>query len=201
MKNRKGFTLVEVVVSWVIITIIILNASVFFLFAWKLKVQFEDDRAVLGILTSYIEAKKAATIGTAVNRANSRQFGFDFASKGEFESWKTYCIDLWEYRNTEKKKLYPPLIYPLPTTASANFIDNKPNKKETDKYVEINYQWCKIEISRQGLGYGSDCSPKYFLMPSMYVWCKSPRSGKIIGVQVTNAFPWRNYNNGSVENF
>lgn len=196
MKNKKGFTLVEVVVSWVIITIIILNVSVFFLFAWKLKVQFEDDRAVLGILTSFIEAKKATVIGTAVNRINSKDYGFYFAEKGEFGDWKAYCINLWDYRNTEKKKLYPPLIYPLPSTKE--FTNNKPDKTDGNKYVEINYQWCGIEITRTD---GNEYRPKKFLMPSMYVWCKSPRSGKVIGMQVTNAFPWRNYNNGVTDNF
>jgi len=195
MRNKKGFTLIEVVISWVIITIIILNAAAFFLFAWKLKVQFEEDRAILGILTSYIEAKKATCVGTAVNRINSLTYGFDFATKGEFEYWKRYCIEMWDYTNAEKKNLYPPLVYPLPSTKT--FDLNKSDDKKYDKYIEIKYQWCKIEINRNS---SSDAKPKKFLMPSVYVWCKTPR-GSIIGMQVTNSIPWRNYNNGLVDNF
>lgn len=191
MKNKKGFTLVEVVISFVIITIIMLNAAVFFLFAWKLKVQFEDDRAVLGILTSFIEAKKAACLGTAI-----RGFVFSEEGNGEFGSWKTYCIEIWDYTDAEKKNLYPPLIYPLPSTNKFDDVTKKPEETGDNKYVKINYQWCKIEIDRD-----DTLKPKKFLMPSMYVWCRSPRSKKVIGMQVTNAFPWRNYNNGHNDRF
>jgi len=204
MKNIKGFTLVEVVISWVIITIIILNAATFFLFAWKLKVRFEEDRAVLGILTSYIEAKKATCLGTAINRYYTTSDGstegiygaIQFKSnKGEFENWKKYCIDMWDFTKDEKKLPYPPLVYPLPSTQKFEDDGKQPN----DKYVKIEYQLCQIEIERKN--FPSSYKPKYFLMPSVYVWCKSPNSNKRIGMQVTNAFPWRNYNNGQFDNF
>lgn len=194
--NKKGFTLVEVIISWIIITIIILNIASFFLFAWKLKMQFEDDRAVLGILTSYIEAKKATCIGTGANKEKSMDYGFDFGTKGEFETWKTYCINMWEYSNSEKKEntMYPPLFYPLPSTEFYSSGEGE-IRKENNKYIEIKYQWCKIDILRN-----VNKRPKYYLMPVMYVWCNSPRSNKAIGMYVTNSMPWRNYNNGQFDN-
>ncbi|WP_413853791.1 type IV pilus modification PilV family protein [Candidatus Ruminimicrobium bovinum] len=205
MKNKKGFTLIEVVVAWVIMTIIILNISAFFLFAWKLKVKFEEDRAVLGILTSYIEAKKASVVGTAIDRdGDSQNNVFDFGKQGEFDSWKKYCIDIWDYTAVEKKKgtIYPPLLYPLPSTEfefNSNKIKLNVNPNDNNKYVEIKYQWTKIEIQRTNLTGDDAPKPQWFLMPSVYVWCKTP-SGNIIGMHVTNSMPWRNYNNGLNEN-
>ena len=202
MKNRKGFTLIEVVVAWVIMTIIILNISAFFLFAWKLKVKFEEDRAVLGILTSFIEAKKASVVGTALDRNNTTQTGFDFGKKGEFANWKTYCIKMWDTTNSENKKgtIYPPLFYPLPSTEfDSNKIKLNENDNDNNKYVEIKYQWTKIEIKRTDSTGDDEPKPQYFLMPSVYVWCKTP-GGNIIGMHVTNSMPWRNYNNGLNEN-
>ena len=197
MKNKKGFTLIEIFVSCTIITIIVLNASTFFLFAWKLKVRFEEDRAVLAILTSYIEAKKATCLGTSIKRDREGDgiYGvFQFKGhKGEFENWKKYCIDIWDFSSKEEKKEpYPPLVYPLPSTQK---FDN--NGKADDKNVQIQYQFCKIEINRTD---GAK-KPKYFLMPSVYVWCKPPNSNNKIGMQVTSAFPWRNYNNGQYDTF
>ena len=197
MKNKKGFTLVEVCVSWIIITIIILNASVFFLFAWKLKTQYEDDRAVLEALTNFIEAKKATCIGSAPDRSKITDYGFNFTGREEFGVWKTFYIDLWDYKEIEKKNLYPPLIYPLPHTRE--FRDDKPDIEKDDKFVEIKYRWCQIEISRDESDPSRD--PNRFLMPSLYVWCKAQRSERTIGMQVTNSFPWRNYNDGSSSNF
>ena len=196
MKTKKGFTLVEVVISWVIITIIILNVAAFFLFAWKLKVQFEEDRAVLGILTSYIEAKKAQVIGTAVNRDSENTPLFTNTSGDEIQSWKEYCIKMWDYKKTDKKNLYPPLLYPLPSTEFNN--DGTIKEKANNKYVQIQYQWCQIEIDRDPPG---NAKPKKFLMPSVYVWCKAPNSDTKIGMQVTNSMPWRNYENGQIDTF
>lgn len=194
MTNKKGFTLVEVVVSFIIIAIVIINIAAFFLFAWNLKVRFEEDRAVLGILTSFIEAKKAQVIGTTLNRNAISYFGI----KGEFGSWKTYCINMWNYKDADRKKnnIYPPLDYPLPYT---KYSDGKIVESDDNKYVNINYQWCRIEIKRAESIGENEPKPQYFLMPSVYVWCETP-SGSTIGMQVTNAFPWRNYNNGHNDN-
>jgi len=202
MKNKKGFTLVEVIISWVIITIIILNVAAFFLFAWKLKVQFEEDRAVLGILTSYIEAKKAQVIGTAVNREGNL---FSNNPVSEIQYWKRYCIKMWDYTKSDERnnKVYPPLVYPLLSTKfdDGKIIINK-NNHDDNKYVQIQYQWCQIEIKRiETTGDPDAPKPQYFLMPSVYVWCKAPNSDTKIGMQVTNSMPWRNYENGQLDNF
>ena len=173
------------------------------MFAWKLKVRFEEDRAVLGILTSYIESKKASCLGTAVKRGKDESEGIYGAiqfldNKGEFESWKTYCIDMWDCLKKEKNTRFPPLIYPLPSTTK--FKNDKPDEEKEDKYVKIQYQFYYIETEPKNIT-STKHGPKKFLMPSVFVWCKAPNSDNKIGMQVTNAFPWRNYNNGCDDEF